>query len=120
MIEERFSPKSVNFQALDTELRSSLGAAYKALMVSDSMIRVFLNESVVRSTVQRILEAHDPAKLTAEQQAEAAATAALATARAEHSAQLDLTAFAGEAAAVQQLAAHLAWLELEIRSLRGL
>jgi hypothetical protein len=120
MIEESFSPKPVNFKALDAELRQNLGEAYNALMVSDSTIRVFLNEDVSRMTVQGIVDAHDPMQLTAEQQAQLDATAAVEAAREAHSSKLDLAQFLGESLPVQELATYVAWLELEIRNLRGL
>lgn len=120
MVEEQFSARPVNFQGLDAELRSNLGSAYTGLMVSDSMIRVFLNEGVNRATVQALLDAHDPQALTPEQAAEDARQAALAAGRETYSSPLESEDFSNESLAVQALAARFAWLELEVRALRGL
>lgn len=120
MIEEQFSSKTVNFQMLDAELRADLGEAYNSLMVSPSLIRVFLNEEISRAAVQAIIDAHDASVLSPEQQAEVDAAEALEAAREAHVDALDLAQFVGESEPVQDLAATVAWLELEIRHLRGL
>jgi hypothetical protein len=123
-MKEIIVPKSpINTSVLDAELRSNLGADYLGLSTRLGDVIVFLEDSASGEVVQEaeaIVLAHDANTLSAEQEAELARQEALATARNAHPLSLDLDDFEASAQDVQTLAGYLAWLELEIRDLRGL
>ena len=116
----RFPPRAVNPEALDAELRTAMPDSYASLLVSDSELRVFLNQDLPQSEVQAVLDAHDPASLTPEQQAEQARQEALAEARRNNASNLDGSQYDAEAPLMRQLAQKIIWLEQEIRDLRDL
>lgn len=123
-MKEIIVPKNpINTSVLDAELRSNLEADYLGLSTLLGDVIVFLEDSASGEAVQEaeaLVLAHDASFLSVEQQAELARQQALVTARSAHTESLDLDAFEASAQDVQTLASYLAWLELEIRDLRGL
>jgi hypothetical protein len=113
----------INTVVLDAELRTTLGADYLGLSTRLGEVILFLEDSASAEIVQEaqaIGLAHDPNVLSEEQQAELARQEALENARNTYAESLDLNEFAASALDVQTLASLVAWLELEIRDLRGL
>lgn len=113
---------SINIEKLDADLRAVYEANYIGLSTRLSDVIVFMTDETPEEDVllaQSIVENHDPSQLTAEQEAELARQTALADARSANSDNLDLSQFATESAAINALAERVAWLELEIRDLRG-
>jgi len=112
---------ATNVSALNETLRDALGADYHGLSLYKTEVRVHLQADVSAEQVQRaeqLVKDHDPAVLTPKQQEEQAREQRLADFRAADA--LDLSAYDGATAEVQTLAQKIAWLELEIRELRGL
>ena len=68
---------------------------------------------------EQIVADHDPSVLTSDQQAAVDRSQRLAQMRADNAADLDVNDFSSEAAAIQDLAAKIAWLEQEVRELSG-
>lgn len=113
---------SINIEKLDEDLRATLGSNYVGLSTRLGEVIVFMADETLEADVlqaQSIVETHDSSQLTAEQAAELAEQEALADARSANTDNLNLGQFAGESAAINALAEKLAWLELEIRDLRG-
>jgi hypothetical protein len=113
---------SVNSEALDSALRAALGAQAIGISTGPYGVAVHLSDQASQADidqVQAIVAAHDPAVLTAEQQARIDQQAALDSARAANAVPLNLADYSGEAANMQQLAQKIAWLEQEIAALEG-
>jgi hypothetical protein len=112
---------TINNSMLVAELQLALGEAYVGLNVGDSQVIVYLTDD---ATAEQLLQAeqlvvnHDPTVLTPEQQQAQAREQLLKDFRAADA--LDLSTYDGATAEVQTLAQKIAWLELEIRELRGL
>jgi hypothetical protein len=110
-----------NMSALDVELRAALGDDYLGLNVSVGLVDIYLLDT---TTPEHLLQAeqlvvnHDPFVLTPKQQEEQTREQLLEDFRTADA--LDLSAYDGATAEVQTLAQKIAWLELEIRELRGL
>lgn len=114
---------STNVEALDETLRTSLGEDFLGMSLHADEVRVHLLDSTPSEQVQQAEQMvidHDPLLLTAEQQAELDEEQTLAQFRADQVAALDMTVYSGSTSDVQALAAKVAWLEAEIRDLRGL
>jgi regulatory protein YycH of two-component signal transduction system YycFG len=108
----------INFLLLDAELRQAIPSVYVGLSRRQDVLVVHVQESVTLEQiglVQHIVAQHNPAQLTPQQQREQQ----LHNLRQAQTA-LDTAEFVTESAAIQTLAAKIAWLEAEIRQLRGL
>jgi hypothetical protein len=84
---------------------------------------VFLEDNASSQDIQAaqvIVANHDANTLSPEQEAEAARQIALAAAREAHPNGLDMSQFESSGTEIQDLASYVAWLELEVRALRGL
>jgi hypothetical protein len=117
------SKSPVNTPLLDSELRNALVSAYLGLSTRLGEVIVYLEDSASSEAMQQaqaLVLVHDANGLSPEQEAELARQEALASARSAHVLSLDLEDFEASAQDVQTLASYLAWLELEIRDLRGL
>lgn len=115
--------QNINVPALDAALRSGLGSQYGGLSTYPDAVLVYLGDETPfaqEQQAEQIVIDHDPSILTAGQQAELDQQQALAQFRANNPTALNLSAYDGTAAEVQTLAAKIAWLEREIRDLRGL
>ena len=113
---------SINIEKLQEDLQAALGSTYIGLSTRFSEVIVFMADETPEADVllaQSIVENHDPSQLTAEQAAELAEQQALADVRSTNPDNLDLSQFVAESAAINALAEKVAWLELEIRDLRG-
>lgn len=113
----------INAEALDAALRAALGNATTGVSTGNGQAVVHLTDSTTpaqEEQARQIVLAHDPALLTPRQQAEATRQQQLAQARATYgTSELDLAAYSGQSALIQQLAGKIAWLEREIANLRG-
>jgi len=123
MKELNLSKSPINPSLLDSELRSSLGDAFLGLSTRPGEVVLFLEESLSGELLQQaqsIVMNHDASALSPEQQAALERQQALEAGRQANAEPLDSSDFAASAQDVQTLAARLAWLELELRDLRGL
>ncbi|MEZ4667897.1 MAG: hypothetical protein R3E39_08285, partial [Anaerolineae bacterium] len=99
---------TVNLVALDAALRSALGAFLIGVTHTANAVTVHTTDDTSVDTINKvktIVESHDPAQLTPDQQAEILAQAKLEQARTDYAAtELDLKVFAGKDALLEQLA----------------
>jgi hypothetical protein len=113
---------TVNIEALDAELRAALGAATTGFTAGGGKIVVHLLDSATpqqENLARQIVLAHDPARLTPQQQQEAERKTKLDQARRDYgAAELDLAPYAGQGPIIQKLAQKILWLEREIADLR--
>jgi hypothetical protein len=113
--------RDVNIRALDGELRAALGETVAGISVGRQGVIVHLEDDATAedvTTATRIVVQHDPAVLTADQQAEADEQAALDAARSENTTALDVDSYNSTAAEIQALARKVAWMEREINALQ--
>jgi len=111
----------INTPALEAELRGVLGEQYVGLSTYSGNVVIHLLDDTSMEQVQQaeqLVKDHDPSVLTPKQQEEQTRQQRLEDFRAADA--LDLSAYDGATADVQTLAQKIAWLELEIRELRGL
>ncbi len=113
---------TVNFEALDAELRGALGEKCIGVSVGPQGTIVHLSDEASLQDLalaEQMLTNHDQQVLTADQQAKLDQAAALETARAANTSLIDMAEFSAESSLIQQLAEKVALLELEIAALRG-
>ena len=105
--------QNINTQALDGELRAALGALVYGISASRGQVVVHLDSAASaqdEAQAEQIVIDHDASQLTAEQQAQAD----LEAERDSYASPLD-----PQAISLEDLASRVAWLEQEIRDLRG-
>jgi hypothetical protein len=113
---------TINPEALDAELRTALGTTTSGFSTRRGAVIVHLMDDATPeqiSQAQSIVEAHDPAQLTSDQQARAADQTRLAQLRSADGDVLDPADFSSETALLQQLAHKVALLEAELRDRCG-
>lgn len=112
------SPQEPNLEQLDAELRSIFNEIIFGVSANHKEVIVHLTEEASENqleTARELVLAHNPARLTQAQQA----AKQLQTEREKQLAiPLMVQAFENEPESVQQLAEKIAWLELEILTLR--
>jgi len=122
MIEVTIPRASVNVEALDEQLRTALGAATSGFSVGRGEVTVHLSETATPTQIEQaraIVVSHDPAALTASQQAALMRRQKLDQARRDYGAsEIDLAAYAGKDPLLAALAQKITWLEREIAALR--
>lgn len=112
--------RPVNREALDAELRTAIGEGLIGISTGPSGVVIHVADSVSPQTVQTVVNAHDPSRLTPKQQAEIDRKNKLDQARRDYgSAELDLASYGSQNAIIQKLAQKILWLEREIADLRG-
>lgn len=113
---------TVNIDGLDAELRAALGAITTGFSLGGGKVTVHLLDAATpqqEAQARQIVLAHDSARLTPEQQAEALRKTRLDQARRDYGAtEIDLAPYATQGPMIQQLAQKIAWLEREIADLR--
>jgi hypothetical protein len=113
---------AVNVPALDQTLRAALGEQVFGLSYSAAIVTVHLSDQATKAQenqARALVQAHDPAVLTPDQQAEINRQAKLDQARRDYgAAEIDLTLYEGKDSLLQQLATKIAWLEREVDALR--
>ena len=113
---------AANVTALDYDLRTALTSHFFGLTYDGKLVTLVLDDAVTGNEVrqaQTIVAAHDPSKLTPDQQAEILQAAKLDQARKDYATtQLDLSVYQGKDALLQKLAEKVVWLEQEINALR--
>lgn len=116
-------PRNVNPEALDGELRAALGEVYAGLSTGPYGICIHLADEASPAQEQQakqIVASHDPARLTAGQQAELDRVEKLEQARNDYGVvELDAAAYKSQPALIQQLAQKIVMLEREIADLRA-
>jgi hypothetical protein len=108
----------VNSELLDQQLRQALGAVYAGLSTRRQVVLLYLTVAATPAEMEqaeRIARQHDPAQLSPRQQQEQLLEG-------QRAAQITLNQqdFTHQSPALQALVAKIAWLEAEIRALRGL
>lgn len=118
----RFEGLRVNSDALSTEVASELKDVLFGISTGSYGVIVHLSDDATPEQINRvrqIVQNHDPSVLTAEQQARIERQQKLEQVRSENGADLDVSAYDGEAALIQQMAQKIAWLEQEMQEMRG-
>jgi hypothetical protein len=112
----------VNIDALDADLRADLGDITTGFSVVVGTVIVHLLDTATpqqENRARQIVLAHDPTRLTQQQQQQAERQARLDQARRDYgAAEIDLSVYASQGPIIQQLAQKIAWLEREITNLR--
>ncbi len=112
----------VNIDALDADLRAALGDITTGFSAGGGRVVVHLLDSATpqqETLARQIVLAHDPTRLTQQQQQEAERRSKLDQARQDYgAAEIDLTMYDTQEPIIQQLAQKIAWLEREIADLR--
>jgi hypothetical protein len=113
---------SANIAALDYDLRAALSTHFYGLTYDGELVTLVLDDAVKPAEIrqaQNIVAAHDPAKLTPDQQAAIVQTAKLEQSRKDYAAsELDLNIYQGKDVLLEKLAQKILWLEREIHALR--
>lgn len=120
--------RAANIEALEAELRADLGALVKGVSAGPYGVVIHLGAEAATRDIQQaraIAAAHDPAVRTPQQIAAHQRQQRLTQERVDHAEPLNPADYipgagAPEAELIARLAARLAWLETEIRDLRGL
>jgi len=116
------SVAALNVPALDQTLRAALGERFFGFTYEGSTLPLNLAADAAADHIKQaraIVQNHDPAQLTPDQQTAILAVARLDQARRDYAAApLDLAAYQGRDALLEQLARKIVWLEQEVQSLR--
>jgi hypothetical protein len=120
MIEMKIERADVNVELLDAQLRAAAGEHFYGLSLQRGAVLLYLSDAIspdTQQTLGRIARQHDATQVTPKQQAEAERKIALEQGRTR--VPIDEKQYEGSPALIQALAAKIAWLEQEIRDLRG-
>jgi len=114
---------AVNIEALDAELRSALGDVIAGMSTRPGAIVVHLSDAASKSQAnqaQRLVLDHDATQLTSEQSGEVDRIQRLRAARQANRTALEVDGISNnDVDTIKRLARKVAWLEQEIRDLRG-
>lgn len=113
----------VNIEGLDADLRTLLGEAFYGISANRQGVIVHLAESVDEDTLMQVeaqVIAHDPDLLTDSQRTRRDRRIAIEQARRDYITPLDPADFPDALPVIRALIRRIAWLEREIRDLRGL
>ena len=114
---------NINSEALDAAIRAAVGGKISGISTGSYGVCIHLTDETTTAAdieqARSIVTAHDPAILTADQQARQDRTQALATARSAQATPINVAAYKSEKAIIKALAGKIAWLEQEIVELRG-
>lgn len=123
MKSRQFEKTQVNIEALDTELRQQFGDTFVGLSTDSQNIILHFEDDVTDNGIQAarsMLAAHDPTVLTSSQAKQASRQQAIDLARSQFTEDLDVSSFDSQPNLIRLLAERIAWLEQEVRDLRGL
>lgn len=116
-----------NIPLLDEELRAALGDAFVGISIKRAggvdTVSAHLRAEATAAQIkqaQQLIQGHDARQRTRQQQQADEQFARLQAGRAAYQQPLSKVDFNNQTLLVQLLAARLAWLEEEIRDLRGL
>lgn len=112
----------VNLVALDESCRRELGDAFVGISMGNGAVTVYLREDADKPSLTRtrnLLADHHPEQLTTEQAKRAEASQQLAVWRKAYETPLTVADYPTDDQTLQTLIARLAWLEAEVRALRG-
>lgn len=121
MLEIWIERADVNVELLDSQLRSVGSDLFYGFSAQQGGITLYMSNDVssdLREQLEQMARDHDATQLTPQQQAAIARQEMLAQGRA--AAPLDLADYAASSVEIQALASKIAWLEQEMRDLRGL
>lgn len=120
IIVERYT---VNIEALDETIRAALGDVVTGVSTRPGAVVIHLTDAASKSQAnqaRQIALDHDASILTDEQTAEAARIQKLQTARLANRTELDAEGIGtADLTTLKQVARKVAWMEQEIRDLRG-
>jgi hypothetical protein len=112
----------INLTLLDAELRAALGKAMTGISTRAGVVIVHLAKTATgdhETQAKLLVQAHNATALTPEQQTQKTRVERLQTDRARFTAPLNPSDFTANPV-LQTLATRIAWLEQELRDLRGL
>jgi hypothetical protein len=112
----------INMALLEEQLQAVAGEAYAGISTLPGRVVAYLTDTATPALAERVHEAiqqHDATQLTADQVRAAADKAALEAARSANGVPVNPADYS-QNALLQQLARKVAWLEQEIRDLRGI
>lgn len=114
--------EAINLPLLDEQLRVALGAVFVGVSAVDGGVVIHLNgtaDAAQTARARQIARDHDASAKTAWQAAQQARQQKLAAARASINADLAPELLGTADPALLTIARYVAWLEQEIRDLRG-
>lgn len=120
MIEMKIERTDINVELLDSQLRAAGGADFYGLSLQRGGVILYVSDAIsaeAQRTLGSIARQHDATQVTPQQQAQAERKVVLEQGRTR--APIDEKQYEGSPALMQALAAKIAWLEQEVRDLRG-
>ena len=120
MIDVKIERTDVNLELLDAQLRTVGGESFHGLSADRVGVTLHLSDATpanLQKALERIVRQHDATQMTPQQEARAARQTQIEQGRTH--APLDKTRYTDSPALIQALAEKIAWLEQEMRDLRG-
>jgi hypothetical protein len=120
MIELKIERIDVNVELLDAQLRAVGADQFYGLSLQSGAVILYLSDTTpsnVQNTLSRLTRQHDATQLTPQQEARAIRQRQIEQGRTRQ--PLDEKQYDSSPALIQALAAKIAWLEQEVRDLRG-
>lgn len=120
MIEMKIDRIDVNVELLDAQLRAAAGEHFYGLSLQSGGVTLYVSDTIspdVQKTLGHLARQHDATQMTPQQEAYTARQTKLAQGRARQ--PLDEKEYEASPPVIQALAAKIAWLEQELRDLRG-
>lgn len=118
-----FEAQPVNVELLHEEMAIELGDGFAGISTGRDELRVIFNRPLRKKEperVQQVLDEHDPEKMSERQVREKYRQENLALFRGRYrNTTLDIKSYSDHTAKIQELVERVAWLEMEIRELRG-
>lgn len=121
MIELWIERADVNVDLLDAQLREVSEEGFYGLSTGRGGVTLYISDTLDTEQRQQLIDiarAHDATALTPQQQAALARYEMLEQGRADEA--LDMAAYAQSSVEIHTLAQKIAWLEQELRDLRGI
>jgi hypothetical protein len=121
MIELKIERVDVNVELLDAQLRALGDNLFYGLSIQRNSVILYLNDAAssdLQKTLAHAARQHDSTQMTPQQEAHAARQSQIEQGRTQT--PLDAARYADSPTLIQALAAKIAWLEQEMRDLRGL
>lgn len=121
-MEIEYAVDVINAESLDYDLKTALGAICSGFVWDGKLLRLVMDEKATKielALADTIIKGHDPSKLSDAQQKEILQVAQLTQKRDEiGGTKIDEKLFRDNNL-LAELAKRMAWLELEVRQLRG-
>lgn len=120
MLELWIERPDINVELLDAQLRAIGAGSFYGLSAQRGGVILYMNDSTpvdLQKSLARVAQQHDAAQMTPKQEAQAARQSRLEEERTNL--PLDEKHYEGSPALIKAMAAKIAWLEQEVRDLRG-